>query len=153
LCREMAASDFKAATLGGAWILSKSKKSVTARGHSFVFLRDRVAVTGRENIKGVLPLKLRLNVHMPWDGRFMCQAKVEGLHIEPAFGHLQKLRQNSEFSTLFDLPKDLRESLPVFFLGEKAVGFGACHSKYVKSVSTSASRLHALFKGMETVPI
>lgn len=153
LCREMATPDFKAATLGGAWILRKPSAEGMKFNNSFVFLRDRVAVTGRENSPSIHPLKLNPQMWMSWDGRFLCCAKIEGLHVEPASGSLQKLRQMSEFKTIFDLPKEVRESLPVFFLGEKAIGFGACDSEYVKSVSTSASRLHGLFKGPETVPL
>jgi len=42
---------------------------------------------------------------------------------------LQKLRQLPEFKTFFDIPKDIRESLPIFFLGEKPINFGACDTE------------------------
>lgn len=153
LCRDMSAPDFKAATLGGGWVIRKPRLRAQGECHSFVFLRDRVAVSGRSDISRLHPLKLEPHVDAFWDGRFFCRAKRKGISIEPGLGHLQKLRQLPEFKTFFDIPKDIRESLPIFFLGEKPINFGACDTEYVTSSATSASRLQALFKELETVPI
>lgn len=140
LCRDMASADFKAATLGGAWILSKKDKP----GHGFVFLRDRVAVTGRSNVSSAQPVSLLPDVLTPWDGRFLCTAKTDGIRIEVGLGQLQKLRQMPEFNVLFSLPPKVRESLPIFYLGDIPIGFGACDTKFVSSRACSASRLQAL---------
>lgn len=141
LRREMLVPEFKAATLGGAWILAKKK----INGHSFVFLRDRVAVLGRSNAVPAQLIDLAPDVKTPWDGRFICQAKQPKVHVEFARGNLQKLRQLTEFNGLFDLSPDVRESLPIFFFDGRPIAFGACDTKFVTARACSASRLQALF--------
>ena len=145
LCGEMESPDFKAATLGGAWILRKKAENLGTKSHSFLFLRDRDAVTGRSDRNNIKRVALEMNKQMLWDGRFICWAKMEGIHIETGFGNLQKLRQLPEFKHLFYLPKEVRESVPVFYLGEKPVGYGNCDSKFLRSRATSALRLQAMF--------
>ena len=151
LCGEMESPDFKAATLGGAWVLRKKTENHGTKSHSFLFLRDRDAVTGRSDRNNIQRVALEMNKQMLWDGRFICHAKMEGIHIETGFGNLQKLRQLPEFKHLFYLPKEVRESVPVFYLGEKPVGYGNCDSKFLRSRATSASRLQAMFG--ETLPV
>jgi len=150
LSREMVKPDFKAATLGGAWILRRVETSnqtePAAQRHSFVFLRDRSAVTGRSHKVPLEKSSLDMNEPTVWDGRFFCRAKQRGLHVEAGLGHLQFLRQFPEFKALFECPKAVRESLPIFFMGDKPVGFGACDSEFVTSTATSALRLQAMFE-------
>ncbi len=153
LCRDLESPDFKSATLGGAWVIQKSKENLDGESHSFVFLRDRVAVTGRRASARVERLSLVPEVPTLWDGRFICQTKVDDIHVEVGSGHLQKLRQLPEFKSLFDLPKAVRESLPIFFHANRPIAFGACHHKYLMSRATSASRLQALYKSFHPVSI
>jgi len=148
LRREMESPDFKAATLGGAWVVRKMTDNTATGSHGFVFLRDRVAVSGRTSTQPLTPTSLNPDEWIVWDGRFLCRAKQMDLRVEAGFGHLQKLRQLPEFKPLFELPKDVRESLPIFFRGETALGYGACETEYVSAISTSALRLQALFGEM-----
>ena len=55
LCTEMESSDFKAATLSGAWVIRKTQNT----GHTYVFVRDRVAVAGRHGITAVPSVELK----------------------------------------------------------------------------------------------
>ena len=144
LWRDMTKPDFKAATLGGAWILRKNRDDCSEADNMFVFLRDRVAVTGRETLSRLKPMVLEADRIALWDGRFFCRAKTADIRVEIGFGHLQILRQMPDFKTLFECPKEIRESLPVFFHKDKPVGFGACDTKFMVSRATSASRLQAL---------
>ena len=153
LCRDMESMDFTSATLGGAWIVRKNISKKKDENLGFMFLRDRVAVTGRDETSRLQRLALGRHVETLWDGRFSCFAKTDGIHVELAAGNLQKLRQLPEFKALFNLPKEVRESLPVFFLGEQPVGFGACDTKYLRSEASSASRLQALYLDSHLVTI
>ena len=141
LCTDMRSAEFKAATLSGAWVLRKEGVA----GHNYVFLRDRVAVKGRSGVSRQPRIVLEKQAVVLWDGRFFCKAKTDGMRIEPALGHLQKLRQISEFNTLFDLPSEVRPTLPVFFHEDRPVGYGACETEFVSTRACSASRLQALF--------
>lgn len=141
LHNDMTTPDFRAATLGGAWILAEKQNAP----HGFVFLRDRVAVTGRSNDRPAEPINLEPDVNTPWDGRFLCCAKQDDVRVEYASGNLQKLRQLSEFKELFELAPEVRESLPVFFHQRVPVAFGSCDTKFVTATACSASRLQALF--------
>ena len=147
LCADMSASDFKAATLAGAWVVRK----MTSGRHSFVFLRDRVAVTGRGVLSKLSSTPLRQQVPIIWDGRFYCQAKTDDIRIETGHGHLQKLRQLPEFKPLFDLHPEVRAILPVFFQAETPIGFGAIETKFISSRACSASRLQGMFPKAATV--
>ena len=149
LFADMSGPDFQAATLSGAWVMRKAK----AGGHSFVFLRDRVAVTGRGGVTKILPVQLSPNVPYLWDGRFFCEAKTENIHVEPAQGHLQSLRQLPEFKSLFDLPSEVRGTLPLFFHKDVPIGFGAFDNENASSQSCSASRLHGLLSEIDSVSI
>ena len=149
LCADMARPDFNSATLAGAWVIRKPK----AGGHSFVFLRDRVAVLGRGGVPKIVPTQLTPNVPLIWDGRFFCTAKTDHIHVEPAQGHLQSLRQLSEFKPLFDLPAEVRGTLPLFFHKAVPIGFGAYETEKITSRACSASRLQAVFPTNESVPI
>jgi len=140
LCAEMTRRNFKAATLSGAWVIRKKRLF----GHNYVFLRDRVAVTGRKDLAKLTPQVLEKGVFSLWDGRFFCEAKTDGIHVEAAQGHLQNLRQLSEFKPLFDLPAEVRPTLPVFFHKSKPVGFGTCETDLVSANASSESRLHNL---------
>lgn len=151
LSRDMMSADFRATTLGGAWVVRQSQGTLNSKGQNFMFLRDRVAVTGRSNVQPLKILRLKMGAVLLWDGRFFCRAKVTGLRVEMGFGNLQKLRQYAEFKSLFDLPKSVRESLPIFFLGEKPVGFGACDTEYIHSIAASASRLQDRYVGKDNV--
>jgi tRNA(Ile)-lysidine synthase len=139
LTADMSAPDFTAATLSGAWVIRGKRDG----RHSFVYLRDRVAVIGRNGVKKLAPVQLRCDEPIVWDGRFYCQATTDEIRIEPAQGHLQTLRQLPDFKLLFELPAEARGTLPVFFRRNKPLGFGALKVKYVSSVSCSASRLQA----------
>ena len=147
LCEEMRRSDFKAATLAGAWVVKQPRSN----GHAFVCTRDKVVVTGRRDLPQIRPMELESGQSGLWDGRFFCWAKTQDLRVEPAQGHLQNLRQRSEFKSLFDLPVEVRPTLPVFFLGDDPVGYGANNSEFVRSVACSALRLQALFSMSHTV--
>jgi len=92
-------------------------------------------VTGRSNVPPIESAVLELDVPTIWDGRFLCQAKRNGVRIEPAFGHLQKLRQFAEFKEIFDLPKAVRGSLPIYFHEGDPIGFGACDSEFILVLS------------------
>ena len=142
LCTDMTSPNFNAATLSGAWVLRNN----SAQGHNYVFLRDRVAVTGRRDVAGLRHMTLQKQTLAVWDGRFYCKSKTDDVRIEPAFGHLQKLRQLPEFKTLFEHPADVRTTLPVFFQGGVPLGYGACETEFVSSRACSASRLQALFQ-------
>lgn len=147
LCAAMAGPNFKAATLAGAWIV----KLPRANGHAFVCIRDNVAIKGRHDVPKMPPLTLKKEPLTLWDGRFFCRAKTDDIHIEVAQGHLQNLRQLTEFKSLFELPAEVRPTLPIFFKDGKAVGFGACETEYVSSVASSALRLQALFQKADCV--
>ena len=153
LCREMESPDFKSATLGGAWVVRKTRGSEVGSGHGFVFLRDRVAVTGREVTARLKPVTLKEDSLTLWDSRFLCRAKTDDMRIQLASGHLQRLRQLPEFKPLFDIPKEVRESLPIFFHDDEPIAFGACDTEYLVSRATSASRLQASFKKVPPVSI
>lgn len=141
LCADMSNPEFKAATLSGAWVVRK----MTAGGHSFVYLRDRVAVLGRSGTAKLSSVQLKLHVPHVWDGRFICMAKTNNIHVEPAKGYLQNLRQISEFKPLFDVPAEVRATLPLFFHNNTPIGFGAFETEKVSSKACSASRLQGLF--------
>ena len=149
LFADMSGPDFQAATLSGAWVMRKAK----AGSHSFVLLRDRVAVTGRGGVAKILPVQLSPNVPYLWDGRFFCKAKTENIHVEPAQGHLQNLRQLPEFKSLFDLPSEVRGTLPLFFHKDVPIGFGAFENENASSQSCSASRLQGLLSEIDSVSI
>jgi len=99
----------------------------------------------------VQPLTLKKQRLTLWDGRFFCRAKADDMRVEAAQGHLQNLRQLTEFKPLFDLPAEVRPALPIFFKGGEAVGFGTCKTEYVSSVASSALRLQALFQKADCV--
>ena len=141
LCADMSTPEFKAATLSGAWVVGKP----TAKGHSFVFLRDRAAVLGRSGAAKLSSTQLKPHVPYIWDGRFMCTTKTDDVHVEPVQGHLQNLRQLSEFKSLFDLPAEVRGTLPLFFYGNMPIGFGAFETEKISVKACSASRLQGLF--------
>jgi tRNA(Ile)-lysidine synthase len=149
LCAMMAAPNFKASTLAGAWVV----KIARSNGHAFVCVRDKVATTGRHDVAKLKPLTLKKKHLTLWDGRFFCRAKTDDVRVEAAQGHLQNLRQLTEFKALFDLPAEVRPTLPIYFKGSDAVGFGACETKYVSSVASSALRLQALFEKAGCVSI
>ena len=149
LCTDMISPSFKAATLSGAWVLRKD----VGKGHNYVFLRDRVAVTGRRGISQQPAVTLEKNALTVWGGRFYCRAKADNIHVETAFGHLQKLRQLPEFKSLFYLPSEVRSILPIFFQDGEPIGYGACETEYVSSRACSASRLQDLFSDRDSVPI
>ncbi len=149
LCEDMARPDFNAATLSGTWVRRKMRES----GHNYVFLRDRVAVTGRHGIIQVPALVLKRNVLTIWDGRFFVSAKTNDLRVETAQGHLQKLRQMTEFKSLFDLSVEVRPTLPIFLRDGAPIGFGACETEYVSSQACSAKRLQALYSNQDIVLI
>jgi len=153
LCRDMESPDFKAATLGGAWVVRKTREKFEDGRHSFVFMRDRVAVSGRSGADPIQTVVLQRGVETLWDGRFFCCAKSNNLRIETGQGHLDKLRQLPDFKVLFDLPYEVRGSQPIFFLDDKVVGFGACDTEYISSTATSAPRLQALFGQAHLVSI
>lgn len=147
LCAAMAQPNFKAATLAGAWVV----KLPRSNGHAFVCMRDKVAIKGRYDVQQVQSLALKQQHSTLWDGRFICRAKTDNIRVEAAQGHLQNLRQLPEFKSLFELPVEVRPTLPIFFKGSKAVGFGACETEYVSSVATSALRLQGLFQKADCV--
>ena len=147
LCAAMAQPKFKAATLAGAWIV----KLPRSNGHAFVCMRDNVAIKGRHDVPEMLPLTLKKQRLTHWDGRFFCRAKTGNIRVETAQGHLQKLRQLPEFKMLFELPAEVRPTLPVFFKGTNPIGFGACETEYVSSVASSALRLQGLFQKADCV--
>jgi len=147
LCAAMAETKFKAATLAGAWIV----KLPRSNGHAFVCIRDKVAIKGRHNVPEVQPLVLKKQHLTLWDGRFFCRAKSDDVRIEAAQGHLQNLRQLTEFKPLFNLPAEVRPTLPIFFKGSEAIGFGAFETEYVSSVASSALRLQGLFQKSDCV--
>ena len=147
LCADMSSSDFKAATLSGAWVVRKT----ISGGHSFVYLRDRVAVTGRSGVSKLAPMRLNPQTTRVWDGRFYCQAKTDNIRVEPAHGHLKNLRQLVEFQSLFDIPAEVRGMLPIFFHGDAPIGFGAIETKFISSQACSASRLQGVFPTAATV--
>lgn len=148
LCREMEKADFNAATLAGAWVVKKTRSN----GHAFVCLRDKVSVIGRRDVEEITPVALKAEAATVWDGRFFCTAKIDNIRIEPAQGHLQNLRQFVEFKAIFDLTPEVRPSLPIFFEGNKPIGFGACETEQVRSIATSALRLQALHPKADSVP-
>ena len=148
LCADMARLDFNSATLAGAWVIRKPKTG----GHSFVLLRDRVAVLGRGGVPKIMPSQLKPNVPHIWDGRFICTAKTNHIHVESVQGHLQSLRQLSEFKALFDLPAEVRGTLPLFFYKDVPIGFGAYETEKISSRACSVSRLQAAFFTNESVP-
>ena len=78
LCADMEDPDFKAATLSGAWVIRRTHPS----GHNYVFLRDRVAVTGRPGVAGTFNPGLWRKKHLTlWDGRFFCEAKTQDIRV------------------------------------------------------------------------
>lgn len=149
LCADMESPDFKAATLSGAWVIRKPQIT----GHTYVFVRDRVAVVGRHGITAVPSVALQKQNMTVWDGRFFCEAKMDGVQIKTAHGNIQKLRQINDFKELFKLPSEVRSTLPVFFYRGKPIGFGACDTQFVSSRVCSALRLQALFSNPDSVPI
>ncbi|MEP3653721.1 MAG: tRNA lysidine(34) synthetase TilS [Litorimonas sp.] len=149
LCAEMESPDFKAATLSGAWVIRKTQNT----GHTYVFVRDRVAVAGRHGITAVPSAELKKQQLTVWDGRFFCKAKTDNVKIITALGHINKLRQVTDFKELSNLPAEVRSTLPVFLHQGKPIGFGACDTEFVSSRACSASRLQALFPNPDSVSI
>ena len=148
LCTDMAGLDFNSATLSGAWVLRKP----TADGHSIVFLRNRVAVLGRGGVPKLSPIQLTPNVPHVWDSRFMCTAKTSDIRVEPVQGHLQSLRQLSEFKPLFELLAEVRGTLPLYFHKDIPIGYGTFESEKITSTACSASRLQGMFSSQDSVP-
>jgi len=140
LCRDMSSRDFKAATLAGTWVIRKKEKG----SHSFVFLRDKVAVTGRSDVSKLRPVQLNKDDQTIWDGRFICRVKIDDLRVESASGKLQTLRQMPDFKGLFELPAEVRATLPIFYLRDNPIGFGSIENEFISSRACSASRLQAL---------
>jgi hypothetical protein len=116
-------------------------------------VRDRVAAAGRHGITAVPSVALKKQQLTVWDGRFLCEAKTDDVKIVTAHGHINKLRQISDFNALFILPSEVRSTLPVFLHQGKPIGFGACDTEFVSSRACSASRLQALFPNPDSVPI
>lgn len=137
LVARMHDSDFKAATLAGAWVVKDH--------HKFLFARDMVAVTGRKGQLSVNELPVPLDHKIIWDGRFLVQAKQAGILIKPASGQGENIRQSTENNHFFDLPTCVRPTVPVFFKGNEIRGFGAMGSDTFASYSTAARRLHDLY--------
>ncbi len=139
LLSQMEQSAFKAATLAGAWIVQSSQ--------GFVITRDKVAVTGRKNAHSV-PLASTLLIrgvpHL-WDGRFLIDANVEGIRVEPAYGQLQDLREASETQHIFTCPEAVRPVLPVFKKEGQYLGVGAGTFDGVSAVSLASKRLKHLW--------
>ncbi len=137
LHEDMARSGFKAATLAGAWVVKTS--------HGFVFARDMVAVTGRKGQNGLGSIELKQGEKTLWDGRFWVETKRENVHVRAAFGNLQDLRQSADLKDIFNLPKQVRSSLPTYFNMHELIGFGAIDTEFVTAKATTASRLQALY--------
>ena len=137
LCEDMARADFKAATLGGAWIVKTA--------HSFVFARDMVAVTGRADYQGLGTVGLRKGNPVLWDGRFWVTSEQEDMTVDTAFGDLKKLQQSTDLKGVLDIPKMVRPTLPLVRQGDEIVGFGAFDTDNVRSQAVAARRLHAIY--------
>ncbi len=145
LAAQMDRSTFKSATLAGAW--------VTKTSQTFVFARDMVAVTGRKGQSGLTREDIPQGRNRLWDGRFWIRAKGESMSVEPAFGHLQNIRQAHDLKHIFNLPKVVRSSLPLYNRADDVLGFGAMDGKYIQAEATTASRLHDLYPGAIRVPV
>ena len=137
LVERMNNSDFKAATLGGAWVVKDND--------AFVFTRDMVAVSGRDGHTGANEISVPIDHNMIWDGRFLVQEKQAGVVMDAASGHSRDLRQSSENNHFFDLPAKVRPTVPVFRMGDQILGFGAVETAEFISRSTAARRLHDLY--------
>jgi len=100
----MAASDFKAATLGGAQIIRKA--------NSFLCVRDPVMAKGRRGQRGnIVRQSLAPGYHI-WDGRFYIHNKSgEAVKVKPAWGYIETLMDKA--SILKQLPPEARPTLPV----------------------------------------
>ena len=140
LCESMGKTDFKAATLAGAWVLSTKD--------GFLITRDKVAVRGRRGVSkaGIQPVTLKKNRPYIWDGRFKIKAQTDNITIIPAFGYLQNLRKHTEIKELFDLPNAVRPNLPVYMLDGIPVGFGAFQSGDVNAICLAPKRLSTLWE-------
>lgn len=136
LCEAMAQNDFKAATLAGAWIVKQKQ--------GFLITRDKVAVSGRGQKDGEVSGPVLASLHYPtiWDGRFRIDTSDTDVTVQPAYGLLQKLREVPETKALFDLPQEVRGTLPVFIKQERIIGFGAGKWESVHSVALSEHRLN-----------
>lgn len=139
LIDSMTDPSFSHATLAGAWVVSKPLSQ------SFVFTRDMVAVKGRKEADGLPDVNLRKGESTLWDGRFQVSAKEGDITIRPAHGRLSDLRQQVEIKPIFDLEPEVRSTLPVYFRGEVALGFGAIHVPEVQSIPQTARRLQSLY--------
>ncbi len=139
LCRSMSSPDFKAATLGGAWILNDDD--------GFLITRDKVAVIGRRGVEGynIALQTLSKNDAVIWDGRFQIETERDNIKIAPAFGQLQTLRELTDIKELFNLPESVRASLPVYWHKGKAIGFGVGEWGGVKASCLAAKRLDDLW--------
>lgn len=139
LAESMKSPDFKAATLGGAWILKAND--------GFLITRDKVAVSGRKDSaeKQMPAIVLEKGRTIVWDGRFLIEAKTENMRVFPAFGYLQKLREDIEIKNLFYLPKSVRPTLPVFIQNNDFIGFGQVDRSGIQSDCLVAKRLEALW--------
>lgn len=139
LCESMSQPDFKAATLAGAWIIKDKCE--------FLITRDKVAVLGRgnEDVNVLRPMFVPPMTPLIWDGRFKIYSDQSNITVQPAFGILQKLREVSEIKTLFDLPKSVRATLPVFLRDGEIIGYGAGEWEGLKSVLLAPARLDSLW--------
>lgn len=130
---------FSHATLAGAWIVSKPLSQ------SFVFTRDMVAVKGRKHTQGLSEVTLAEGEATLWDGRYQVTAKQGDITIRPAYGILSDLRQSAEIQSIFEIASEVRSTLPVYFSGDRVLGYGPLDRPELKAVSQTARRLQALY--------
>lgn len=140
LCESMSKSDFKAATLAGAWIVKTND--------GFLITRDKVAVRGRRSDAQteIEPVSLEKNVPYIWDGRFKITAKQDNMSVVPAYGYLQFLRKHTEIKQLFNTPEVVRGTLPIYLSGDKPLGFGASTTDNIDVELLATKRLSALWE-------
>jgi len=138
LCKDMADPEFKASTLAGAWIVRTS--------YGFVMARNRVVVTGRDGQDHLGSVTIQAGETGLWDGRFWVKTHRADVKIRPAFGHLQKLRHLSEIKAIFDLPPEVRPTIPLYINEDDVIiGIGACDTTEIQARATAAQRLQALY--------
>lgn len=139
LCKAMKQDDFNAATLAGAWVVKQAE--------GFLITRDKVAVSGRGHKSGVVSQSVIVPINFPmiWDGRFRVDTPDSDVTVQPAYGVLQKLRDIPETQAIFDLPKEIRGTLPVFSKAGRIMGFGAGKWGEVHSTALSERRMNNLW--------
>ncbi len=139
LCKDMETANFKAVTLAGAWLVK------TLSG--FIIVRDKVAARGRQDRTDTLiePQQIKPNMPFIWDGRFVLEATQPDIRVEPAFGHLQKLREHTETKQIFNLPESVRPTLPVYFKGARVLGYGAGKWEGLSARACLETRIQSLW--------